>query len=552
MADTQQFEGPSIEAVLSEVRRTLGADAEIIEANKVRKGGIGGFFAKETFEVTATASAATATPAAAPATAAAQPAAAPTAGAAAAGGAAPRRQPAGEAPIDLPPGIDEAAFDRAAAHVRAAGAGDRVEAGALASLLGLADTVSESEQRSGLAAGAAAAPRTRAEQVAQQVMAEHLRSTGAAVGSRDTDGAGAFEPLTTGQLPRIDISGQQPPAGGGGDRQQTRADAALPRISTEGTAFTDVLSRMATDAGPEIAAALDGRLPGQPLLPGQHEGAFAQGQADPPSTASWISARAEAMAAELAASGHGPAADTALAPEPHEIVVDRVPPTPAAPQDLEVVDGMALEQVSDRTLRLLSWLERDNLPRTTLMAALRGLPQMPALPETKGLVVAVVGERRRALQLCRQLAKACEADPAAVVLASRTYSGKALPESQRIIDVTDASRERLSWRRRSLPTFVAVECPTRLSEDAHVWTREIVDSLQAHQVIGVVTASRKVEDVRRWVEVVGGVDGLALESLEETSTPYAVLALEIPVAFLENVPASPGVWAQALMEGAPA
>ena len=48
---TQRFEGPSLEGVLEDVRRTIGADARIVAANKLRKGGIAGFFARETFEV---------------------------------------------------------------------------------------------------------------------------------------------------------------------------------------------------------------------------------------------------------------------------------------------------------------------------------------------------------------------------------------------------------------------------------------------------------------------------------------------------------------------
>jgi hypothetical protein len=103
---------------------------------------------------------------------------------------------------------------------------------------------------------------------------------------------------------------------------------------------------------------------------------------------------------------------------------------------------------------------------------------------------------------------------------------------------------------------VAVECPSTLrgrgADSAHAWVRDLVDALEAHRVIGVVGAARKVEDVARWVDRVGGVDGLALQDLEESSTPYAVLALEIPVAYLGAVEATPATWAHALLEGAAA
>lgn len=46
-----KFDGPNLEELLARVQRELGPEASIIEANRTRKGGIGGFFAREWFEV---------------------------------------------------------------------------------------------------------------------------------------------------------------------------------------------------------------------------------------------------------------------------------------------------------------------------------------------------------------------------------------------------------------------------------------------------------------------------------------------------------------------
>lgn len=51
MASQLRFEGPELESLLERVRKEVGVDAHIIAANRIRKGGIGGFFAKEGFEV---------------------------------------------------------------------------------------------------------------------------------------------------------------------------------------------------------------------------------------------------------------------------------------------------------------------------------------------------------------------------------------------------------------------------------------------------------------------------------------------------------------------
>lgn len=46
-----RFEGADLEALLEEVRETYGGNARFVEANKLRRGGIAGFFTQERFEV---------------------------------------------------------------------------------------------------------------------------------------------------------------------------------------------------------------------------------------------------------------------------------------------------------------------------------------------------------------------------------------------------------------------------------------------------------------------------------------------------------------------
>ncbi len=46
-----RYSGPELDVLLAEVRAELGHDVQILEANKIRSGGVGGFFAKEMYEV---------------------------------------------------------------------------------------------------------------------------------------------------------------------------------------------------------------------------------------------------------------------------------------------------------------------------------------------------------------------------------------------------------------------------------------------------------------------------------------------------------------------
>ena len=52
MTITQKFEGPDMAALLDEVHTTLGPSARVIAANRCRSGGVAGFFARESYEVT--------------------------------------------------------------------------------------------------------------------------------------------------------------------------------------------------------------------------------------------------------------------------------------------------------------------------------------------------------------------------------------------------------------------------------------------------------------------------------------------------------------------
>jgi hypothetical protein len=47
----QRHEGPDLEALLDDVRNRWGEAATIVEANRIRRGGVAGFFARERFEV---------------------------------------------------------------------------------------------------------------------------------------------------------------------------------------------------------------------------------------------------------------------------------------------------------------------------------------------------------------------------------------------------------------------------------------------------------------------------------------------------------------------
>ena len=175
------------------------------------------------------------------------------------------------------------------------------------------------------------------------------------------------------------------------------------------------------------------------------------------------------------------------------------------------------------------------------------LPQPPPLPECRGAVVAVVGDRADALALARSLSLEIGVDEDQVVVAAPEEAGRGtswvgshkVPLYRQITGAELAAEQRRSWRRRARPTVVAVDCrPGR----ADGWARRILDALEPTMVWGAVDASRKPEDVSAWAEHVGGIDALAVSRLDETVSPAAVLRCGIPVGRIDGAAATPAEW----------
>lgn len=206
----------------------------------------------------------------------------------------------------------------------------------------------------------------------------------------------------------------------------------------------------------------------------------------------------------------------------------------------------AIAYTSVRNIRLVEWLNRNDLTPEAITQALEGLPKADALPQGPGVIVAVVGEGPLVLPLARRMAIELESDPAKVVLASEHRSHASVPDNCRISTVSEAALDRRAWRRRSQATLIAVDTSTSLAVNAQDWAREVLEELQPHQVIALVDAGRKAEDIARWIADLGGVDAIALTGLEETVSPHAIFELGIPVARLGHQIATSTMWADLL------
>lgn len=186
-------------------------------------------------------------------------------------------------------------------------------------------------------------------------------------------------------------------------------------------------------------------------------------------------------------------------------------------------------------------------PAAALFEMAARLARPAALPEGRGAVVAVVGDRADALTLARSLSAEIGVDADQLILAAPEAGGRGtgragphqVPLHRQITGADLAGEQRRSWRRRPRPTIVAVDCPPGSADS---WAARILDALEPTMVWGAVDASRKPEDISAWAEHLGGIDALAVSGLDQTVSPAAILRCGIPVGRLDGAAATPAEW----------
>jgi hypothetical protein len=303
--------------------------------------------------------------------------------------------------------------------------------------------------------------------------------------------------------PRLDLAAEPPLAA---ERPQA---AGLPPVAAPAPAgrlerFAGVLERMVRDAGADDGPAReDEDAPFVPLV------------------APRVSQPAVEAALEPPLADHRPPVHL-TSPTPVHAVLDRA--------WLEDVGLPATLQPQARPVREDLLIE--------LLHLMEQLPAAEPLPRG-GSVIAVLGERKQALDVARTLAGEIGVDPAAVLVATNGRRDRTPPE-RRIDGPESAAGRRRSWRRRRTPTVVAIDAPPGCGDAA--WAASVVDALEPTAAWGVVEAYRKPEDLRVWAEAVGGIDALAVTGLEDTCSPASVLRVGLPVGLLDGEAATPIRW----------
>jgi hypothetical protein len=451
LASQRRFDGPVLEDLLDRVRAEAGAGAQIVAANRVRKGGLGGFFAREYYEVI----------------------------------------------VDVPDEaelvveVDEPEIISVEAPAFIAPETSSGTRRVPASILDLAEAVNDDER---------GAPARRArpsidlidEDDAVVVEDEPTVVTSAPI--IPATGPSKFAEILESLAQVTDLpeapTARRTPRGGIADevreRMEQRAESAR-RTATAARATTDPL---AIDDDADL------------LIPSTALGAMADG-------------------AKPATFRRVPRGEAVLE-RPENVLARLGLPARLVPR------GVTMKDL-----------------RGALIQSLAELPAPPAVPDANGVVIAVVGTGSSAVLLARALCAEYGLDEERIVLATQEPLGEGIPAWLQVNDGSTAEERRRSWRRRTTPTIVAVSLPA--GRDALPWARDLLDRLEPTIAWTIVHAGWKSEDVRDWIERLGGVDTLALTHVDDTVSPAAILDLGIPVGRIGGRPATALEWAELLL-----
>lgn len=192
-------------------------------------------------------------------------------------------------------------------------------------------------------------------------------------------------------------------------------------------------------------------------------------------------------------------------------------------------------------------LPRAPLPpeMSTVEAVFAGLPGPPPLPADPGGLVAVVGAAGMVRTAANSVALTVGCPRDEVAIASSTASDRQARPEYRARTASQAAAMGPGWRRDRVGV-VAVYAPPLGSDQR--WTRQMLRALRPSCVWGMAEATTKPDDVRGWAAAIGGVDALVMTDVGSTATPAAILSIGIPIARLDDEPASPARWAAVIAD----
>jgi hypothetical protein len=492
---SQLFESASLEEALAEVRDTVGPGAKIVRAEKVRRGGIAGFFAKESFVLAVEHDGATTT---------ANSIAVPVQRAVPVHPAPPAHAEAWTRPAEADTWNDPYQ-DRFSAPM------DTPAAYSLEALVDFADFADRSDET------VESQPHADLEtpvSTETPLFGQVLRDVGRATAHGYDESFRSVMPLVSAPaapvtppvvraLPTVPYFEEEPAAAEAPVVDEAPSDWDSPVPAYQPTApqqpWWQTLAAVAETQAAELAAA----APELPPAPAWIDLSTPRPTAPPPSMPA-AAPSDDRLGDALFAAGPEP-----VSPEPAPVAdpVVIVRPMPGSPRANTPEQAPASSQ---STAGLAAGL-------ATINAALG-----PAL--LPGSVIAVVGHPADATKVAARVAVAASADPFAIHIASQDTAAlqrSGLPTGRQVATLDEAILRSRRWPSRPTPLVVVID-----GRDSQ-WARTVLDAVEATTVLALPSPAHQDDEVRDWVADLGGVQALLLDDTC-ASTPEALALHGIP------------------------
>ncbi|MFF0375220.1 hypothetical protein [Actinoplanes missouriensis] len=179
-----------------------------------------------------------------------------------------------------------------------------------------------------------------------------------------------------------------------------------------------------------------------------------------------------------------------------------------------------------------------------VLSVLAARPAAPGIPDGPGEILVLAGEVHTAVPIAKMLLEQVHVDQSHLLLAGPSTAGTGL-HSSRLISSRGAAESRADKLQNADHSWIVViDAPVGGTDP--FWVNDMCDALGATALWGVVDATRKTADTARHLRGLGDVEALVVHSVELTADPASVLGLDVPIFSLDGKPATPHAWAAML------
>jgi hypothetical protein len=517
------LEGPAIEPLLAQVRQEYGSGVRIISADKVRSGGIGGFFAKQHYELSVEVPDST-DDRTAMAPRKTTPAPPPP----------PRAQkPRIEAPRIESPRIESprAGSPRIEAPRIESPSAEEPPAQTLEQLLERAES------------------RDRIAPHEEPAAVEQVSGRDAGIGDTDerfrADPGAAFAELLAG----LDAANHI--ATSGPARPSPRPKAAAEKEKDKSDAPTVRPFRPAQATGAPVNGGGSKPLPPVPSL-AELMGGLGVTEMDPFDAPRPMAPSPSARSAAAAYGLTPPAAPTSgppiagVAPTSGAPATSLVPATTSAPPALRSIahDPVVGNLISVGMPEPMAAQITGGDTYAGVLSALAARPAAPGVPDAAGEILVLAGDLSHAVPIGKQLLEQIGVDQSHLLLAGPSSAGTGLHSSRVLHDAKTAATRAEKLQAADSPWVIVLDAQVGSTDP--IWVNDMCDAIGATALWAVVDATRKTADTARHLRTLGEVEALVVHSVELTADPATVLGLDLPIFSLDGKPATPHAWAAML------